>query len=88
MDFQKVEFLLENKKNGIEDKDQGNIFFHIMKIIKKKKPKILLFENVPHLLNMDDGKIIEQILTNLEKLGYTCNYKIINSENVVPQAYK
>ena len=79
---------LLKKKNGFEDKDQGNIFFHIMKIIKTKKPKILLFENVPHLLNMNNGKIIEQILLNLEKLGYTCNYKIINSENVVPQKRK
>src|SRR5205807_879236 len=36
-----------NRENGFGDKVQGNIFFHITKIISKKKPQAILLENVP-----------------------------------------
>jgi len=73
------------RMNGMDDKEQGQIFFRLTKIIRAKKPKAVLFENVPRLLSIHQGKEFQIILKSMKKLGYTCNYKVINSETVVPQ---
>ena len=47
------------RKNGFEDKDQGNLFFNILKILNQKKPNIFLLENVQNLINHNKGKTIK-----------------------------
>ena len=75
-------------KNGFDDKDQGKIFFKLVKIISEKKPKVILLENVPKLEMHRNGKTLKTILTQLEKHGYRTNYKIVNSDGLVPQRRK
>ena len=75
-------------KNGFGDITQGNIFFHILKIILKKKPRIVFLENVPQLEKFENGRDLKIILNNLEDLGYTVSFKIINSDRLVPQRRK
>lgn len=74
-----------NRENGFNDKVQGNIFFHIVDIISKKKPHAILLENVPKLEHLDGGKTLKTMLDCLKKIGYEVHYKTINSETVVPQ---
>ena len=74
-----------NQKIGMEDKIQGRIFFRLKKIIKMKKPKVVFFENIPRLKSINSGKEFGIIINSMKKLGYSCNYKIINSETMVPQ---
>lgn len=86
--FSKGGYATRNKlgiKNGFEDNDQGNIFFHIAKIISKKKPKAVFLENVPKLEKYENGKALKTILCKLRNLGYCVSYKIINSDGLVPQ---
>jgi len=75
-------------KNGFEDKNQGNIFFHISKIISSKKPKAIFLENVQKLEMYDNGRTLKTILTALKRLEYSVSYKIINSDGIVPQRRK
>jgi len=44
------------KKKGFLDEIRGTLFFEIVKILKNKKPKFILLENVKYLVNHDDGK--------------------------------
>jgi len=74
-----------NKKNGFYDKTQGNLFFHLEKIIAKKKPKVIFLENVTKLHTYNNGKNLEIILSRLRRLGYSVTYEIINSDGLVPQ---
>lgn len=74
-----------NREDGFADEDQGRIFFHITQIISEKNPQAVFLENVPRLTKMNNGKTFETVITELEKLGYICKYKIINSEKIVPQ---
>lgn len=86
--FSKGGYATRNKlgiKNGFEDTDHGSIFFHIAKIISKKKPKAVFLENVPKLEKYENGKALKTILHKLKNLGYTVSYKIINSDGLVPQ---
>lgn len=78
-------FSLAGKREGFEDA-RGTLFFEIARIIRDKKPKAFLLENVKGLTYHDKGKTMRIILNTLEKLGYNVHYKVLNSKNFgVPQ---
>ncbi|AXF96533.1 DNA (cytosine-5-)-methyltransferase [Spiroplasma phoeniceum] len=59
------------KKKGFLDEIRGTLFFDIVKILKNKRPKYILLENVKHLVNHDNGKTWEIIIKTLkDDLGY------------------
>ena len=55
---------------------RGTLFFDIERILKEKKPKGFLLENVEGLSRHDNGKTLNVILNNLKK-GFS---KILNTE--------
>lgn len=70
---------------GYKD-EKGRLFFEILRIIKAKKPKILLFENVKGLLSANKGMAFKLFLKELEDAGYPCMFKVLNSKDFgVPQ---
>jgi len=78
-------FSISGKKNGFKD-TRGTLFFYVCEIIAAKKPKIVVLENVKHLLHLEKGKILNVILSALEDLGYLVDYKLLNAKNFgVPQ---
>jgi len=73
------------KRKGFED-PRGIVFFEICRIAEVKKPALLLLENVKGLLNHDGGNTFRIILYSLSKLGYDCEWEVLNSKNFgVPQ---
>jgi DNA (cytosine-5)-methyltransferase 1 len=78
-------FSICGKRMGFND-TRGTLFFHIQEIIKEKQPKIVLLENVKHLIHHDKGDTLRIILKSIEDLGYFVKYKLMNSINFgVPQ---
>ncbi|MBT0812369.1 DNA (cytosine-5-)-methyltransferase [Litoribacter ruber] len=71
--------------HGFHDQDQGNLFFDILRIVKVKRPKVLFLENVRNLKSHDNGKTFSTIEMMIKELGYSFDWKIINSESLVPQ---
>lgn len=70
---------------GLES-EIGRLFFEMVRILKKKKPKCFIAENVKGILSANKGKAFPLILKEFEKAGYAIDYKLINSENYgVPQ---
>jgi DNA (cytosine-5)-methyltransferase 1 len=75
-----------NQPHGFEDPARGTLFLEIKRILKAKKPKAFLLENVKHLRGHNRGKTFDYILQSLrDELGYTVYYKIIDAQNMVPQ---
>lgn len=75
-------------KKGFDDSDndRGNMFFEIMRIAKAKKPKVLLLENVRHLVNHENGRTFRIIQQEINKLGYNLFWKVVKaSEHGLPQ---
>ena len=73
-------------KHGFKDLTRGTLFFDIARIIKEKKPKAFLLENVKHLIGHDDGKTYKIIMRTLrEELGYDVYDEIVDASSVVPQ---
>ncbi len=74
-------FSIAGKRGGFDD-TRGTLFFDVARIIKEKKPKAFLLENVKGLINHRSGKTLEVILNTLsEDLGYTIFYKILNAKD-------
>lgn len=74
-------FSLMGKKKGFSDM-RGNVFFQILEILKIKKPKYVLLENVRNLKSHDNGRTFQFILESLKNCGYeNIYYDIFNTEN-------
>lgn len=73
-------------KRGFEDA-RGTLFFDIARILKAKKPKAFMLENVKQLKGHDKGKTLEVILNVLNELNYYVpNPQILNAYDFgVPQ---
>ena len=74
------------KPHGFLDKLQGNLFFDIARIIKAKRPKAFILENVKNLIHHDKGKTFHIIMNTLiNELGYIVFWKVIDASSFVPQ---
>ncbi len=59
-------------KLGIED-TRGTLFHNIAEILKAKKPRFAVLENVKGLVSHDKGHTLKVILHTLMDIGYSCN---------------
>jgi DNA (cytosine-5)-methyltransferase 1 len=73
------------RAHGFLDKTQGNLFFDIARILKAKRPRAFVLENVKNLVSHDKGKTFEVISSTLSKLEYTIHTQIIDGKHFVPQ---
>lgn len=79
-------FSICGKQKGFIDSTRGTLFFDIVRILKEKKPKAFILENVKNLNTHDKGRTLSVMMDTLNKLGYTVNYKVLNARNFnVPQ---
>ena len=82
-------FSIAGLQKGFKDRD-GNLFFEITRIIEEKKPKVVFLENVPNLMEHDDGKTFLVIYNSLAQLGYAVYYRVLaaNEYGNLPQIRK
>lgn len=71
-------FSLAGNKKGFDD-SRGMLFFDIVRILKEKRPKAFLLENVKNLKTHDKGNTFKIIKKELCKLGYSFKSKILNT---------
>ena len=79
-------FSSAGKRRGFGD-PRGTLFFELARLAEARKPRYLLFENVPGLLNHDGGRTFAAILNALDRLGYAVEWQVLNSKDFgVPQS--
>jgi DNA (cytosine-5)-methyltransferase 1 len=61
------------KRVGFAHETNGNLLFDYIELIKHFKPRAFLIENVPGLMEIDDGEQLKKAYAELEKAGYTVN---------------
>ena len=70
---------------GYKD-ERGMLFFEMVKILKERKPRFLIAENVKGLLSANNGQAFPMILKEFRDAGYIITYKLLNAwEFGVPQ---
>lgn len=79
-------FSVAGNRKGFSD-ERGNLFFDIIKILKHKKPKAFLLENVKNLKTHANGETFKTIKREIHSAGYRFKCKIMNSSQYgnVPQ---
>ena len=79
---------LAGAMRGIKDQ-RGQLFYEYLRILKDKKPKFFLAENVPGIISKTHKPEFEKLLKEFEKVGYNVNYKLLNSADYgVPEERK
>ncbi|GAC1636523.1 MAG: DNA cytosine methyltransferase [Ktedonobacteraceae bacterium] len=72
-------FSIIGSRLGFED-TRGTLFFEIARILKEKRPKAFVLENVKQLVGHDEGRTLKRILETLYDLGYTNSHcKVLNA---------
>jgi DNA (cytosine-5)-methyltransferase 1 len=71
-------FSIIGQMQGFND-IRGTLFFDIARIIKHKRPKAFVLENVKQLVSHDKGRTLKVILKTLEDLGYYVCYSVLNA---------
>ena len=73
------------RATGFEDKTQGTLFFDVCRILKAKRPKAFMLENVKNLCSHDKGRTFQIIQESLRELNYKVFFQIIDGKGYVPQ---
>ena len=73
-------FSSAGKQNGMDD-IRFNVYYKILSIIKKKKPNIIMLENVKNIITINEGKVIRKIIKDLNDLHYNISYSTLNTSS-------
>lgn len=73
------------RATGFADKTQGTLFFDVCRILKAKRPKAFMLENVKNLTSHDRGRTFQVVLESLDELNYSVFYKVLDGKAYVPQ---
>ena len=70
---------------GYKD-ERGILFFEMVRILKDRKPRFFIAENVKGILSANNGKAFPMIIKEFEDVGYSVLHKIFNAyEYGIPQ---
>ncbi len=61
-------------QEGWKDTIRGTVFFNVIEILEKRKPRFVLLENVAHFVRHDKGNTYRRVEEALRDLGYDVRY--------------
>ena len=79
-------FSIAGKQRGFSD-IRGHLFYEVGKFIQAHKPRFVFLENVPNLIEHDNGKTFNIVHNVLSELDYSIRYKVLRASEYggVPQ---
>jgi len=78
-------FSVANKFRSNSD-ERNELYTEMLRLIKAKKPKWFVAENVKGILSLDKGAVFKMILDDFERTGYRVSYEVVNmADHGVPQ---
>jgi len=73
-------FSQAGKKLGFDD-IRGTLFFDVARIIKEKRPKAVLLENVKNLVSHDKGRTFSVIINTLKEMDYYVDSALLKARD-------
>ena len=78
-------FSVANIKRSIKD-ERNFLYLEMLRILKDKKPKFFIAENVKGILSLQGGEVMEMILKDFKEIGYKVDYRLLKASDYgVPQ---
>jgi DNA (cytosine-5)-methyltransferase 1 len=62
-------------QSGFKDESRGSVFFSLIEVIRYRRPKFLILENVSHFIRHDSGQTYDRIRGAIESEGYEVSYR-------------
>lgn len=72
-------FSIIGKREGFDDIARGTLFFEILRILRDRRPRAFMLENVKNLTAHDKGRTFRIIMECLENLGYYVYARVLNA---------
>lgn len=71
----------------LPDSPKNKLVLEYLRLVKEVKPKVFLFENVPGIISMQNGAVVEALTSEFSRMGYIVEHKVLNPVNYgVPQS--
>ena len=70
------------KQAGLREGTRSSLFYRVMQIARRVRPKYILFENVANTISHGKGQTFQQILLEIAKSGYNAEWGIISAADV------
>lgn len=69
----------QGKRKGL-DGERSGLFYEFTRLIRDRKPRWIILENVPGLLNSHQGEDFRCILKELDELGYGVSWRVFDAK--------
>lgn len=66
---------------GMKEDPRNHLYKHYVEFLKKYKPKMFVFENVPGILSANNGHYLDLIFEAVKEVGYELDKKVLNAKN-------
>ena len=81
-------FSIANLSRNVDD-SRNKLYKQMLRVIRVKKPKYFVAENVSGILTLGKGAVIQKIIKDFKSIGYKVDYKLLNAADYgVPQSRK
>jgi DNA (cytosine-5)-methyltransferase 1 len=81
-------FSLANRQRTVDD-SRNTLYREFLRIVREKKPKYFIAENVRGILSLGKGDVIRKIVADFAAAGYVVSYQLLNfADYGVPQIRK
>ena len=81
-------FSIANLGRSVDD-SRNKLYKQMLRVIRAKKPKYFVAENVSGILTLGKGSVMQKIIKDFKSIGYRVDYKLLNAADYgVPQARK
>ena len=79
-------FSIANLGRSVDD-SRNKLYKQMLRVIRVKKPKYFVAENVAGILTLGKGIVMQKIIKDFRGIGYKVDYKLLNAADYgVPQA--
>lgn len=68
-------------RKNMDDDPRNHLYKHYVEFLKRYKPKMFVFENVPGILSANNGEYLEKIFNAVKKQGYHLEKQVLNAKN-------
>jgi DNA (cytosine-5)-methyltransferase 1 len=73
-------------QKGLNDSIRGTVFFNVIEILRYRRPKFVVLENVAHFVRHDEGNTYNKLKASLEAIGYDVRHAQLSPHRFdVPQ---
>ena len=72
-------FSIAGLRGGLDD-PRGNIMLTYLRVVESRRPKWIVWENVPGVLSSNGGKDFSTFITSLGNMGYGWAYRVLDAQ--------